>query len=74
MTCGVGLMEIYAEMRSRIASLGSQQAFAANAGVSAAYVSDVLNARRDPGAAILKALGYRKVVVYQMVAAKDAAA
>jgi len=32
--------------------------------VSPQYVCDVLNARRDPGDAILAALGLRKIVRY----------
>ena len=43
---------------------GNQAAWARAHGVSAPYVHDVLRGRRDPGAAILKALRLRRVVRY----------
>jgi hypothetical protein len=44
---------------------GGQRTWAATARVSQAYVSDVLNGRRDPGDSIVRALGLRKVVRYE---------
>jgi len=44
---------------------GSQIAWAKAHGVSGAYVSDVLAGRRDPGEAVLKALGLERVVIYR---------
>ncbi len=35
--------------------------------LSPAYVSDFLNGRREPGKALLKALGFRKVVRYERI-------
>jgi|CXWL01.1.fsa_nt_gi predicted transcriptional regulator len=35
--------------------------------ISPAYVSDFLNGRRDPGEALLKALGFRKAMRYEKV-------
>jgi hypothetical protein len=46
---------------------GNQAAWAADNGVSPAVVSDVLNRRRDPSPAILRALGLTKVVTYRSV-------
>jgi DNA-binding transcriptional regulator YdaS (Cro superfamily) len=40
---------------------GSNRAWAQTAGVSPAYVSDVLNARREPGPAILTPLGLEAI-------------
>ena len=59
------LSEIYAELRIACRAAGSQQAWAEAHGISPQYVSDVLNARRDPGDKILAALGYVRVVTYE---------
>lgn len=61
-------------LRQACKAAGSQQAWAAQNGVSPAYVSDVLNARREPGDSILAALGLRRVVKYVEVRKRDAAA
>lgn len=44
----------------------SQAAWAKKHGLSPAYVSDVINGRRDPGKAILEALGLERVVTYRV--------
>ena len=44
---------------------GNQAAWAAKHGLSAPYVSDVVNGRREPGAAMLRALRLRRVVHYE---------
>jgi hypothetical protein len=36
--------------------------------ISAAYVSDVLNGRKEPGEKILRALGLKRVVEYRRAA------
>ena len=46
---------------------GNQQAFAKQHDISPAYVSDVLCGRRAPGAKILAALGYERVVGYRQI-------
>lgn len=57
--------DVYVKLRSAVAAAGGQSAFAAKAGLSVGYVSDVMNARRDPtSAAMLRALGLRKIVRY----------
>ena len=44
---------------------GNVSAWAKSHGMSAQYVSDVLQSRRGPGDAILAALGLEKVVTYE---------
>lgn len=51
-----GLQHVYDKMRRACAESGGQSAWARSVGVSVSYVSDVFNARRDPGAKILTAL------------------
>jgi DNA-binding transcriptional regulator YdaS (Cro superfamily) len=43
----------------------NQAAWARSHGISPAYVSDVINGRREPGPAILDALGIERVVTYR---------
>lgn len=43
---------------------GGQAKWATSNSVSPAYVSDVLNSRRDPGESITRALGYARRVQY----------
>lgn len=45
--------------------LGGQKALAAKLKVSPQYLSDVMTGKSDPGPAILKALGYERVVLYK---------
>jgi len=52
-------------LRRQVEAAGSQQAFAERAGVSQAYVGDILRGQRTPGAKILHALGLEKVVAYR---------
>ena len=47
--------------------VGSQTAWAVSAGVSLAYVCDVLAGRREPGESILKPLGLERVTIYRKV-------
>ena len=44
---------------------GSRTALAARCGISAQYIADVMNGRRDPGKKVLAALGYERVVLYR---------
>ena len=57
-------------IRVQVAIEGSQQAAAKRFGISGAYLSDVLNGRREPGKKLLNALGYRRVVVYEQIKVK----
>jgi hypothetical protein len=56
--------EVRALLRAATQRAGSQKAWADEHGVSGAYVNDVLRGRRDPGDAILKALGLKRMVTY----------
>lgn len=53
------------ELRKACEAVGSQIAWANEHKVSAAYLSDVLNKRRDPGGSLLDALGYERVTLYR---------
>ena len=59
------LPELYAELRRACAEAGGQKHWADHKGVSEQYLSDVLNARKEPGPLILEALGLRRVVSYE---------
>jgi hypothetical protein len=54
-------------LRGACASAGSQRAWAEKHGLSAAYVSDVLKGRRNPGPAICKPLRLLEVTIYQEI-------
>lgn len=53
-----------AELKRAAASAGSQRKWALRHGLSPQYVTDVLQFRREPGPAILAALGLVRVVTY----------
>lgn len=57
--------ELVALLVKECAAAGSQAAWAKARGVTPAYVSDVVNGRRDPGPSILMALGCERVVTYR---------
>ncbi len=59
------LDEVLALLERKCREAGGQAAWARTAGVSAAYVSDVLNHRREPGRSILDPLGLEKVAGYR---------
>lgn len=58
------LAEVFGAIRKACRAAGSQSAWAASIGISPQYLSDVINCRREPGKAILSALGLRRVVAY----------
>jgi DNA-binding transcriptional regulator YdaS (Cro superfamily) len=58
-------MDVIKFIRAEANKLGSQKALAAKLGVSAPYLGDVLNGRKDPGEAILHPLGLERVVTYR---------
>lgn len=71
MSSGVSSVGAVAPLRAlelAIDKEGSARAFAARAGLSEAYVSDVRLGRRLPGPAILLALGLVRVVSYEPAA------
>jgi transcriptional regulator with XRE-family HTH domain len=55
---------VIAMLRMLIAKEGSQAKLARKLKVSQAYLSDVLQCRRDPGPSILEPLGFTQRVVY----------
>lgn len=54
-------------LRAAVEAAGTQKAFAQQHDVSEQYITDVLRGRREPGAKILAALGYEKVVSYRQI-------
>lgn len=60
-------------LEKHVADAGTQAAFAKRAGITTAYVTDVLYRRRPAGPAILNAIGVRKVVTYEPVEPASAA-
>ena len=52
-------------LRDECTKAGTQAAWAKSFGLSAPYVSDVLNGRRDPGKGILDALSVREIITYE---------
>ncbi len=59
--------QLIQKLRLQIKIIGSQKEFATSIGFSASYLSDVLNKRRDPGIAFLRACGYEKVTLYRRI-------
>lgn len=53
------------------AKAGGQAPWAKQAGVSQAYINDVVNGRRLPGPSVLNALGLERVVTYRRKERKD---
>jgi hypothetical protein len=56
---------VRALLRSECDKAKTMKAWAAENDLSVAYVCDVLQNRREPGASILEALGLEKIVTYQ---------
>lgn len=56
--------ELYAVIRREVQAAGGQSAFARKLGISAAYVSQIVNAHREPSDAVLARIGLRRVVRY----------
>lgn len=63
-----GPVDALAALEEAIHTAGSAAAWAAAAGISPAYVSDVRLSRRAPGAAVLRALGLQRIVSYAPIA------
>ncbi|AWN36656.1 MULTISPECIES: hypothetical protein [Methylobacterium] len=59
-----GPVDALAALEEAIRAAGSASAWAAAAGVSPAYVSDVRLGRRAPGEAVLRALRLQRIVSY----------
>jgi len=54
-------------LTKQIELAGSQKEWAASAGISGAYVCDVLQGRRGMGKSILRALGLKMVPTYERI-------
>jgi hypothetical protein len=63
----VSQADIVEELRLLADSMSTHRALAKKIGISDAYLSDVLNGRRDPGPAICKFLKVEAVTVYREV-------
>lgn len=61
---GLRVADVHQLIRAACEAQGSQAAWAALHGLSPSYLSDVLHMKRDPGPAILEALGLIRVVRY----------
>jgi hypothetical protein len=57
--------DVRAILRDVVARAGSQKATALEAGVSYAFLNDVLHGRREPSGLLLDALGLERVVRYR---------
>jgi predicted transcriptional regulator len=63
--------EVVALLQRMADRAGSQRALAKEIGVTAAYVGQVLDGKRDPGPAILKVFGLRRHVQITYVKAGE---
>lgn len=52
-------------LKRKAAEQGTQRQYAESLGVSEAYLSDVLNGRREPGQKLLDAVGFERVALYR---------
>ena len=59
--------DVLDRLRTRIAEAGGASAWARSADCSPSYVSDVLGKRREPGPAILAALGLEGEKTYKEI-------
>lgn len=53
-------------IKQRANEAGSQKALAETLGVSAPYLSDVINGRREPSENLLSRLGIRRIVEFEI--------
>lgn len=63
-TAVLGIEDVKKLLRTACAIAGSQGGWARANGISAGYVSDILQGRREPGPDALRALKLRRVVRY----------
>lgn len=62
----VGKEQLIDHFREVIKTHGTQLSFAKSLGVSAPLISDILKGNREPGERILKQLGIKQLLVYQL--------
>lgn len=65
------LAELIDELKQDAAAIGSQKKLSLKLHVSAAYLGDVLNGRKEPGPKILAAKRIRRVVGYERIGRGD---
>lgn len=65
------LDQLIDELKQDADALGSQKRLAIKMHVSAAYLGDVLNGRKEPGPKILSAKRIRRVVSYERIGRGD---
>ena len=63
----LSLQGLYVRLTQACEEAGGQSAFARRHGISPGHVNDVLHVRREPGDAIIRALGLKKVTRYMVV-------
>ncbi|WP_408902516.1 transcriptional regulator [Methylobacterium radiotolerans] len=66
MTGLISAETVRAQLAEQCRAAGSQKAWAERAGVSQAYLCDVLKGNREPGESILAAMGLVRVVAYRV--------
>jgi len=59
----INKFDVLAALNIECRKPGGQSAFARRAGVSEAYISQVVNGQKSPSPSILRALGFRKTIV-----------
>lgn len=57
--------DVRAELRAMEKEAGGRSALARKLGITASYVGDLLDGKRDPGDKVLPLLGLKKVIFYQ---------
>lgn len=57
-------LDVFRRLRAACEAAGGQAAWAARHDLSAAYLSEVLNAKQEPGPRILEALGLKCVTLF----------
>ncbi len=60
-------VDVFKRLRAACKAAGGQAKWAERHDLSPAHVSEVLNAKRDPGPAVLDALGLKRVVKFAEV-------
>ena len=58
---------VFLHLEAAIAEAGSAKAWAQEIGVSPQLVCDVRKGRREPNEAIARALGFRRVVMFERI-------
>lgn len=64
---GISVGAIILILKRRVNETGSQKKVAKQLGISAQYLGDILQGRREPGEKVLKTLKLKRVVLYQDV-------